>query len=102
MDESLLIAVERAMRSFGNSDANAVSELWSTTEEYPATVEHSVGRSPQRESGGRPVPPPRAGDWAQSLLGYSDPFVRRLDRRSAASRAVVARHVGGDGYTERP
>lgn len=33
MDESLLIAVERAMRSFGNSDASAVSELWSTTED---------------------------------------------------------------------
>ena len=33
MDESLLIAVERAMRSFGNGDASAVSELWSTTED---------------------------------------------------------------------
>lgn len=33
MDESLLAAVERAMRSFGNSDASAVSELWSTTED---------------------------------------------------------------------
>ncbi len=82
MDESLLIAVERAMRSFGNSDASAVSELWSTTEDV--TIFGAFGG---HERGWDAVRPRLA--WAASQF-----------RDGTWSYELLAAHFGADvGYT---
>lgn len=82
MDESLLAAVERAMRSFGNSDASAVSELWSTTEDV--TIFGAFGG---HERGWEAVRPRLA--WAASQF-----------RDGTWSYEVLAAHLGADvGYT---